>query len=89
MSSLTITNFYNSFNASRNLASKRDINCKRARTQIQIVTSPGSPVFSEKRPHPVDHVFPTNLYALKKVQRENITCVNHKLILLQVEKLQK
>lgn len=59
----------------RNLASKRDINCKRARTQIQIVTSPGSPVFSEKRPHPVDHVFPTNLCALKDEKRERILLV--------------
>ena len=43
----------------------KSTNRKRARTQIQIITSPRSPTISEKRPHPMNHVFPTDLCAQK------------------------
>lgn len=39
-------------------------NRKRARTQIQFLTSPQPPIFRKKWPHPMNHIFPTNLHAL-------------------------
>lgn len=44
---------------------------KRQEAQLQVKASPYSPIFSEKWPHPMDDIIPTNLCKKGTVKIQN------------------